>query len=156
MQESSCERVATNLHMAESCGWKLFTSATLISSVISLYIYVYIRSVFVDLYTRRRSEKIRSLFIFLSAGYRGWTIGSSFYEPNPFWDKQNVLILIVFFFIFVSCKKEREREIGLTFVSFIKWFHAYSTYCRRGKAVPSFLILFVIPADDHGWFSPVF
>lgn len=115
--------------------------------------YIYIQSVSVDLYTRRRSEKIRSLFIFLSAGYRGWTIGSSFYEPNPFWDKQNVLILIVFFFIL---SRKREREIGLTFASFIKWFHAYSTYCRRGKAVPSFLILFVIPADDHGWFSPVF
>lgn len=131
-----------------------------------IYVYVCTQSMYVYLLIRiqggggqrRLSAACSSLPLrFIRRIYReAGRLDSSFYEPIPSWDKQNGPILKVFF---VSRERERKRErygewknveIGLTFASFIKSFHTYSTYCRRGEPVPSSLILFVIPADDHG------
>lgn len=169
-----------NLHMAESCGWKLFTrhgdfvGYLLREGEVCIHIYMYMHvhrvctcicwSVYKEEEVREDCQQLVHLYLSaLSAGYIArlddWI--RVFTNRSPL--GINKMVRSSKFSSFLARERERERcgewknvEIGLTFASFIKSFHTYSTYCRRGEPVPSSLILFVIPADDHGWFSPVF
>lgn len=112
-----------NLHMAESCGWKLFTrhgdfvGYLLREGEVCIYMYVCTQSMYVYLLIRiqggggqrRLSAACSSLPLrFIRRIYReAGRLDSSFYEPIPSWDKQNGPILKVFF---VSRERERKRE----------------------------------------------
>lgn len=111
-----------NLHMAETCGWKLSTSlhgdfvGYLLRGVKHIYIY---RAVYLLIRVQgggggQKRFAASSSLLDIS---RGWTIGSSFYEPNPpginkmFWS----ILQRFFHSILFSRKREKTRRSICTF-----------------------------------------
>ena len=152
----SCERIVrgdhANLHMAESCVETLRGLVTRPLRVDEMCIQSgeSVESV----HEKVRKDCHQLVHLYQLDISRGWTIGSSFYWNESSWDKQmfrSSKFSSPFLFRERDRKMERdterereregereiwrmEKEIGLTFASFIKSIHTYSSYCRRGKA----------------------
>lgn len=170
-EEASGDRA--NLHMAETCGWKL--SSTVISWVISfegwsMYIYIYIyRAVYLLIRVQGGGQKrfaASSSLRFTRWIYReAGRLDPVFTNPpginKMFWSSN--VSSIPFFFL----ARERERECGdrfarlnasplffsLSFRLLNHFIYVFDSYRQGGEAV-SFFSYF--PFVTHGWFTPVF